>query len=227
MLAFSTAQAHKAKRPTSNSKLDATGAGGSRKRRRESSVEHEKQQKLREVQQMDREYQQLMRQVNELGAAQFTGKAKKDWQAREDALLGRRTQKEAKMPYVMLQGIRKKAKQREERREGMEAEAGVITGKAVGSARRASAATNRARGGGGQRGSDSSRGGNGRSSSAGFGPAPSMGMMKSGVLHISRNSAPPGVRKRMSVQGHSGCGGGGGKGKSRSGGAGAGRGGRR
>lgn len=71
------------------------------------------------------------------------------------------------MPYVMLQGIRKKAKQREERREGMEAEAGVITGKAVGSARRASAATNRARGGGGQRGSDSSRGGNGRSSSAG------------------------------------------------------------
>lgn len=53
-------------------------------------MEHEKQQKLREVQQMDREYQQLMRQVNELGAAQFTGKAKKDWQAREDALLGRR-----------------------------------------------------------------------------------------------------------------------------------------
>lgn len=39
---------------------------------------------------MDREYQQLMRQVNELGAAQFTGKAKKDWQAREDLFLGRR-----------------------------------------------------------------------------------------------------------------------------------------
>lgn len=50
------------------------------------------------------------------------------------------------MPYVMLQGLRKKAKQREEHREAMEAEAGVITGNA-GSARSKSAQMSRGRGG--------------------------------------------------------------------------------
>lgn len=56
-----------------------------------------------------------------------------------------------KMPYTMLMGLRKKAKQREEQREAMEAEAGVVTGNA-GSARRKSAQTPRGRGGGGGRG---------------------------------------------------------------------------
>lgn len=60
---------------------------------------------------------------------------------------GRQAPKEAKMPYLMLQGLRKKAKQREELREAMEAEAGVITGNA-GSARRKSAQTPRGRSGG-------------------------------------------------------------------------------
>ena len=56
----------------------------------------------------------------------------------------------------MLQGLRKKAKQREERREAMEAEAGVVTGR-VSSARRKSTQTPRGRGGrsgGGGGGSD-------------------------------------------------------------------------
>lgn len=57
-----------------------------------------------------------------------------------------------------------------------------------------------------------------------FGPAPSMGMMKSGVLHVSKNTAPPGVRKRMS-EGSRGGGRGGKGGNSRgSGGRGRGRG---
>lgn len=76
------------------------------------------------------------------------------------------------MPYVMLQGIRKKAKQREERLAAMEAEAGMVTGKVVGSARRASSNTNRARTSGGERGTGSGRtnrggGGSERSSSSG------------------------------------------------------------
>lgn len=66
--------------------------------------------------------------------------------------------KDPKMPYVMLQGLRKKAKQREEQREAMEAEAGVITGNA-GSARRKSAQTSRGRGGGGGGSGGGSRGG--------------------------------------------------------------------
>lgn len=61
------------------------------------------------------------------------------------------------MPYVMLQGIRKKAKQRAERQAAMEAEAGVVTGKVVGSARRASSNANRASRSGGERGAGSGR----------------------------------------------------------------------
>lgn len=49
-----------------------------------------------------------------------------------------------------------------------------------------------------------------------------MGMMKSGVLHISRNTAPPGVRKRMSERGRGGGRGGGGSGRG-SGGRGGGK----
>lgn len=66
------------------------------------------------------------------------------------------------MPYTMLQGIRKKAKQREERRAAMEAEAGVVTGRVVGSARRASAQTNRRRSGDGGRSGDRGGGGSSR-----------------------------------------------------------------
>lgn len=68
------------------------------------------------------------------------------------------------MPYVMLQGLRKKAKQRQQHREAMEAEAGVVTGNA-GSSRRKSAQTPRGRGGGGGSGGGRSRGGNDRGSS--------------------------------------------------------------
>ena len=62
-----------------------------------------------------------------------------------------------------------------------------------------------------------------------FGPAPSMGMMKSGVLHISRSTAPPGVRKRISERdrmgrGSGGSGGGGGGAVTGRGGGGRGRG---
>lgn len=58
--------------------------------------------------------------------------------------------KQQKMPYVMLQGIRKKAKQREERREAMEAESGIVTGKVDGSDQRRSkqAASGRSHGSG-------------------------------------------------------------------------------
>ncbi|CAM9363729.1 unnamed protein product [Ectocarpus sp. 13 AM-2016] len=186
----------------------AAGGAGGRKRPRAPSWE--------------RDYQQIWKAVTDLGSEQFTGKEKKAYEARKIVERGGRAPKDPRMPYVMLQGLRKKAKQREERREAMEAEAGVITGNA-GSARRKSAQTSRGRGGGGggsSRGGGSERGGG----SSSFGPAPSMGMMKSGVLHISRNTAPPGVRKRMSERermagGRGGSGGGGGRGKGGSGGA--------
>lgn len=67
---------------------------------------------------------------------------------------------------MMLQGLRKKAKQREEQREAMEAEAGVVTGNA-GSARRKSAQMSRSGrragggGGGGRGGGGGDRGGGG------------------------------------------------------------------
>lgn len=51
------------------------------------------------------------------------------------------------MPYVMLQGIRKKAKQRQEQREAMEAEAGLVTGTRK-SERRKSGQASRKRSGG-------------------------------------------------------------------------------
>ncbi|CAN0113515.1 unnamed protein product, partial [Scytosiphon promiscuus] len=144
----------------------------------------------------ERDYQQIWKAVTDLGAEQFTGKEKKAYEARKIVERGGRAPKDPRMPYVMLQGLRKKAKQREEQREAMEAEAGVVTGNA-GSARRKSAQTDR--GGGGSRyvGLVPPSGG-GLENAVFFGPAPSMGMMKSGVLHISRNTAPPGVRKRMS-----------------------------
>lgn len=63
-------------------------------------------------------------------------------------LLAVQAPKEARMPYIMLQGLRKKAKERAEHREAMEAAAGVVTGNA-GSARRKSAQTPRRGGGGG------------------------------------------------------------------------------
>ena len=68
------------------------------------------------------------------------------------------------MPYVMLMGLRKKAKQREEQREAMEAEAGIVAGNA-GSARRKSAQTPRGRGGGGRGGGGSRGGGSDRGGS--------------------------------------------------------------
>ncbi|CAM9928933.1 unnamed protein product [Ascophyllum nodosum] len=123
------------------------------------------------------------------------------------------------MPYVMLQGVRKKAKQRQERREAMEAEAGLVTGTSR-SVRRKSAQTPRGRSGGGGR---ASRASGGPRSTSNFGPAPSMGAMKSGVFHVSRKATPPGASQRASNPGRAGPsvrgGGGGGGEKGRSNGA--------
>ncbi|CBJ27172.1 hypothetical protein Esi_0058_0057 [Ectocarpus siliculosus] len=125
----------------------AAAGGGGRKRPRAPSWE--------------RDYQQIWKAVTDLGSEQFTGKEKKAYEARKIVERGGRAPKDPRMPYVMLQGLRKKAKQREERREAMEAEAGVVTGNA-GSARRKSAQTSRGRGGGSggsSRGGVSERGG--------------------------------------------------------------------
>ncbi|CAM9499274.1 unnamed protein product [Choristocarpus tenellus] len=76
----------------------------------------------------------------------------------------------------MLQGIRKKTKERKQRINEFESQADLVTG----TPKQRIHKQRSYRGGNG--------GSSGRVADSSFGPAPSVGMMKSGVLHISRKA---------------------------------------
>lgn len=99
------------------------------------------------------------------------------------------------MPYVMLQGIRKKAKQREERREAMEAESGIVTGKADGFDRRKSKQTTSGRSSNGSSGRGAAR----RAGSSANGSGYVLGLSDCQLPYLAREFV--GVRGCRSLSG--------------------------
>ncbi|CAN0400028.1 unnamed protein product [Phaeothamnion confervicola] len=92
--------------------------------------------------------------------------------------MGGKAPKNQKVPYHILQGMRKKQERRQERREEVEKASGIITGamprKVLARGSRARAMVQPAKAG----------------RSGDFGPAPSAGGVKSGVLHLSKSRLP-------------------------------------
>ncbi|CAM9671872.1 unnamed protein product [Discosporangium mesarthrocarpum] len=123
--AYSTAQAAKSNLPwkrtrkvlsTDGTTPEGRGSDGNGGRKRPRSPSYEQ------------EYAQIWKSVTDLGAEQFTGKKKREYEKNKILEIGGKAPKQKKMPFVMLQGLRKKAKQREKRREALEAEADIVTG---------------------------------------------------------------------------------------------------
>ena len=62
-------------------------------------------------------FKDLKMQVQSLGASQFSGWDKRDWEKKRNRNMGMKAQKNQKIPRKILNGIRKKQKEKIQRRE--------------------------------------------------------------------------------------------------------------
>ena len=74
-------------------------------------------------------FKDLKMQVQSLGASQFSGWDKRDWEKKRNRNMGMKAQKNQKIPRKILNGIRKKQKEKIERREKEAKEADLVLGK--------------------------------------------------------------------------------------------------
>ena len=74
-------------------------------------------------------FKDLKMQVQSLGASQFSGWDKRDWEKKRNRNMGMKAQKNQKIPRKILNGIRKKQKEKIQRREKEAKEADLVLGK--------------------------------------------------------------------------------------------------
>jgi hypothetical protein len=135
--------------------------------------------------------QETIREVHKFGAQAFTGHEQKRHEASEYERITGRMQKRQKIPTKILVGMRKKALKREERQKAELKESGVVshhTASLSGNKKKKKAEKEELRPGEirGVFGSKKSRnrGDRRKMSSKAFGPAPSVGFMKKGMLRV-------------------------------------------
>jgi Domain of unknown function (DUF4602) len=139
------------------------------------------------------EYKDIWNSVTAVGAAQFTGRQKREHEAEKIVAMGGQAPKNKKVPYKILQGIKAKHKKREARAVELEQESGVVSGYSAMQQQkkrsRAAAVQSST-----QRNRDSNKSGAFRSKHVDQGPAPSNGFVKNGLLRV--HNAPASSSKR-------------------------------
>jgi len=166
---------------------DFTTVGGSTSRKR-GAARPPSNPHTHESKQLELDVQETIREVHKFGAAGFTGNQQKQHSASEYERITGRQQKRQKIPTKILVGMRKKAMKREERQKAEVKESGVVNHHTSSKKKKADKSSNELRPGEirGVFGSNKSRnkGDRRKMSTKAFGPAPSVGFMKKGMLRV-------------------------------------------
>ena len=157
---------------------DFTTVGGSTSRRRNGTTKRNKN-NLEPKTPPELDVQETIREIHKFGATGFTGNQQKEHEASEYERITGRQQKRQKIPTKILVGMRKKALKREEKRVAEMKESGVVTHQR----KKEELRPGEIRGVFGAKNSKK-RGDRRSMRSSSFGPAPSNGFMKKGMLRV-------------------------------------------
>lgn len=167
---------------------DFTTVGGSTSRRRSGALKrgHASNERNNTKAAPELDVQETIREIHKFGATGFTGNQQKEHEASEYERITGRQQKRQKIPTKILVGMRKKALKREEKRAAEMKESGVVSHQSSSSSskkKKEELRPGEIRGVFGAKNSKK-RGDRRSMSSKSFGPAPSAGFMKNGMLRV-------------------------------------------
>jgi hypothetical protein len=165
---------------------DFSTVGGSTSRRRSGTKRPSQDHPIKAATQKsppELDVQETIREIHKFGATGFTGSQQKQHKAEEYERITGRQQKRQKIPTKILVGMRKKAIKREEKIKAEMKESGVVSHRSTAAKKDDELRPGQIRGVFGAKNSRN-KGDRRKMSSRSFGPAPSVGFMKKGMLRV-------------------------------------------